>query len=200
MGRHVLRTTIHFFSGQSIADNHRSTGSRAGRLRLVNTREDQMNRKLVSLISLFRLPLFYRVAPPMAASTLFKGHSLSRIQPRFMLSNSQLILPLRLGVSGLIANEKVTGTLIRTLPAPKQTPSVPVPPPMTSQWDSVYRPRHLYRTRSRQRTGCPRCLVRNVGTTFQVEIHTPQATNGAGPGRLEGVAQDSNGNLYKVTF
>ncbi len=99
-----------------------------------------MNRKLVSLLSLFSFAVvlsgcsadgrFYPVQ-----GTLAKQNPAPVYVVKFTAHP-----PTSLSVSGLIANEKVTGTLIRTLPAPKQTPSVPVPPPMTSQWDSVYGP------------------------------------------------------------
>ena len=112
--------------------------------------------------------------------------------------------PTSFTVSGVIAGEPVKGTLVCTLPAPKNPPNVPVPAPMTSQWDAIYGAgaytAHVLGSGQDARG----VLTSASGTTYQVEIHTPiSARSGdaaVGVVIIQGVAQDNKGNLFKVAF
>ena len=196
-----LPATIHYMTGLSYKDVSAHIHWHAIRPAVgVRKKDNQMLQRLVSLAFLSAFTVVVSGCSLNGSFYPVQGTLASQSPAPVYVVKFTAHPPTSLSVSGAIANEKVSGTLIRTLPAPKQAPNVPVPPPMTSQWDAVYGlgtyTAHVLGSGQDARG----VLTGAAGTTFDVEIHTGHAANGTGIGRLEGVAQDSKGNLYKVVF
>ena len=133
---------------------------------------------------------FYPVKGPLAASSPGSVFAL-----KFTLHP-----PASFTVTGTVAGESVTGTLYRLLPVPKNPPPVTPPPPMTTQWDEVYRQGAYVATVLGTGQDARGTLTGSNGTTFTVEIHAVQPATSGVLGPVMGVAEDSHGNLFKVTF
>ena len=178
-----------------------------------------MNRKAFSVV----LALCLGCVPAFAVTGTFypiqPGHQAQLPAPAFVANFTvhltkksivKLVLPIPMGglhgslhVSATYQGETFTGDLLPVFPSSQPKPAIPVPGPMKEQWDAVYGQGAYVGTVLGTGQDARGVMTGSKGTTIKVEIHTAQAANStedSNVGLMRGVAEDSQGQLYKIAF